>query len=144
MFTAENWRNFPRLRLVLPIRPMTSFFTNFYFFGTPNIELLLGGSIGSRFLIYLFFILRVTYLFSEILDGLFVITLLSSRWIVRNWSRVPLRNFSKSGHMPRSRGCFLDNGNKGFALRWDCTVWQKVPVWLDCSGGKVPVVCYAH
>ena len=46
---AENWRNFPRLRLVLPIRPMTSFFTNFYFFGTPNIALLLGGSIGSRF-----------------------------------------------------------------------------------------------
>ena len=47
MFTAENWRNFPRLRLVLPIGPMTSFFTNFYFFGTPNIALLLGGSIGS-------------------------------------------------------------------------------------------------
>ena len=47
MFTAENWRNFPRLRLVLPIRPMTSCFTNFYFFGTPNIALLLGGSIGS-------------------------------------------------------------------------------------------------
>jgi len=86
-----------------------------------------------------FFVLRVTYLFSDFShNGLFVITSLSSRWIVRNWSRVLLRYSSKSGHMPRSRGCFLDNGNKGIALRWDCTVWQKVPVWLDCSGGKVP------
>ena len=55
MFTAENWRNFPRLRLVLPIRPMTSFFTNFYFFGTPNIALLLEGSIGSFCLYYFFY-----------------------------------------------------------------------------------------
>ena len=78
------------------------------------------------------------------LDGLFVITLLSSRWIVRNWSRVLLRNSSRAGHMPRSRGCFLVYGNKGFALRWDCTVWQKVPVWLDCSGGKVPVGLFGH
>ena len=117
MFTAENWRNFPRLRLVLPIRPMTSFFTNFYFFGTPNIALLLGAPIGSiSFSSPGFFVLRVTYLFSDFShNGLFVITSLSSRWIVRNWSRVLLRYSSKSGHMPRSRGCFLDNGNKGFA-----------------------------
>jgi hypothetical protein len=65
MFMAENWRNFPRLRLVLPIRPMTSFFTNFYFFGTPNIALLLGGSIGSWFVSVIFFLLRVTYLLSD-------------------------------------------------------------------------------
>jgi hypothetical protein len=47
LFTAEKWRTFLRLRLVLPICSMTSFFTNFYFFGTPNIALHLGGSIGS-------------------------------------------------------------------------------------------------
>ena len=35
MFTAENWRNFPRLRLVLTICSMTSFFTNFYFSKRP-------------------------------------------------------------------------------------------------------------
>jgi len=139
MFTAENWRNFPRLRLVLPIRPMSSFFTNFYFFGMPNIALLLGSSIGSRSLCSLFFCPAGDLSTLGFLNGLFVITSLSSRWIVRNWSRVLLRNSSKSGHMPRSRGCFLEYGNKGFALRWDCTVWQKVPVWLDCSGGKVPV-----
>jgi hypothetical protein len=144
MFTAENWRNFPRLRLVLPIRPMTSFFTNFYFFGTPNIALLLGGSIGSRFLLFEFFCPAGDLSILGFLNGLFVITLLSSRWIVRNWSRVLLRISSKSGHMPRSRGCFLDNGNKGIALRWDCTVWQKVPIWLDCSGGKVPVGLFGH
>ena len=93
MFTAENWRNFPRLRLVLPIRPMTSFFTNFYFFGTPNIALLLGGSIGSFCLCYFF--LRVTYLLLEFSGGLFEITFMSSEWIVHNDSRVLLRSLSK-------------------------------------------------
>ena len=94
MFTAENWRNFPRLRLVLPIRPMTSFFTNFYFFRTPNIALLLGGSIGSFCLRY-FFVLRVTYLLLEFSGGLFEITFMSSEWIVHNDSRVLLRSLSK-------------------------------------------------
>ena len=111
----------------------------FLLYREPNIALLLGVPIGSFYLHVRFFVLRVTYLHHGFFNRLFVITLLSSEWIVRNWSRVLLRNSSKSGHMPRSRGCFLDNGNKGFALRWDCTVWQKVPIWLDCSGGKVPV-----
>src|SRR5205085_5066152 len=35
MFTAVNWRNFPRLRLVLPIRPMTSFLQIFTFLECP-------------------------------------------------------------------------------------------------------------
>jgi hypothetical protein len=38
------------------------FFTNFYFFGMPNIALLLGVSIGFWFEIKNFFVLRVTYL----------------------------------------------------------------------------------
>ena len=90
MFTAEEWRIFSRLQLVLPICPMTSYFTNFYFFGTPNIALLLGSSIGS---FYLF--LRVTYLLLGFAGGLFVITLMSSEWIVHNDSRVLLRSLSK-------------------------------------------------
>ena len=94
MFTAENWRNFPWLQLVLPICPMTSFFTNFYFFRTPNIALLLGGSIGS-FISIIFFVLRVTYLLLEFSGGLFEITFMSSEWIVHNDLRVLLRSLSK-------------------------------------------------
>ena len=94
MFTAEEWRIFSRLRLVLPIRPMTSYFTNFYFFGTSNIVLLLGGSIGSFYFVH-FFLLRVTYLLLGFTGGLFVITLMFSEWIVHNDSRVLLRSFSK-------------------------------------------------
>ena len=89
--------------------------------------------------VWFFFVLRVTYLHHGFFNGLFVITLLSSGWIVRNWSRVLLRNSSRAGHMPRSRGCFLNYGNKKIAFRWDCIVWQKVSVRLDCSGEKVPV-----
>ena len=47
-------------------------------------------------------------------------------------------NFQKSNHVPRWRGCWLDNGNKYFVLRWDCMVWKRVPIRLDCIGGKVP------
>ena len=77
MFTAENWRNFPRLRLVLPICSMTSFFTNFYFFGTPNIALLLGGSIGSFSILFSFFCPAGHLSTSRIYW-----------WIVRNYSYV--------------------------------------------------------
>ena len=94
MFTAEKWRIFFRLRLVLPIRPMTSCFTNFYFFGMSNIALLLGGSIGSFHFVH-FFLLRVTYLLLEFSGGLFKITFMSSEWIVHNNSRVLLRSLSK-------------------------------------------------
>src|ERR1043165_7683795 len=66
LFTAEEWRIFSRLRLVLPIRPMTSCFTNFYFFGMPNIALLLGGSIGSFYFVR-FFSCRSPIYFSDLL-----------------------------------------------------------------------------
>ena len=94
LFTAEEWRIFSRLRLVLPICPMTSCFTNFYFFGTSNIALLLGGSTGS-FSFVLFFLLRVTYLLLGFTGELFVITVMSSEWIVHNDSCVLLRSLSK-------------------------------------------------
>ena len=54
-----------------------------------------------------FFVLRVTYLRHGFFNGLFVITLLSSGWIVRNWSRVLLRNSSKAGHMHKVTWMFL-------------------------------------
>ena len=73
---------------------MTSFLHNFYFLGTPNIALLLGGSIGSLFFVR-FFVLRVTYLLLGFAGGLFVITLMSSKWINHNDSRVLLRSLSK-------------------------------------------------
>ena len=66
MFTAENWRNFPRLRLVLPIRPMTSFFTNFYLFRNAQYCTTFGRF--HWFLVSLFeyfFVLRVAYLLSD-------------------------------------------------------------------------------
>jgi hypothetical protein len=52
MFTAEDWRTFLRLRLVLPICSMTKFYANFYFFGTPNFALPLGGSTIFIFLLF--------------------------------------------------------------------------------------------
>src|SRR6185437_14051644 len=42
-----------------------------------------------------FFLLRVTYLLLGFTGGLFVITLMSSEWIVHNDSRVLLRSLSK-------------------------------------------------
>src|ERR1043165_7585757 len=77
LFTAEEWRIFSRLRLVPPIRPMTSCFTNFYFFGTPNIALLLGGSIGFFYFVRIFFSPAGHLTTSRILW-----------WIVRNYSYV--------------------------------------------------------
>ena len=74
--------------------PYDELFTNFYFYGTPNIALLLGGSIGSFYFGHVF-ILRVTYLLFEFTGGLFVITLMSSEWIIHNDSRVLLRSLSK-------------------------------------------------
>src|ERR1043165_6558010 len=67
LFTAEEWRIFSRLRLVLPIRHMTSCFTNFYFFGTPNIALLLGGSIGSFYYACFFLSCGSPIYFSDLL-----------------------------------------------------------------------------
>ena len=115
MFTAENWRTFLRLRLVPPICSMTKFYTNFYYIGNPILHYFWELPLARFIYMFDFFVLRVTYLHHGFFNGLFVITLLSSGWIVRNWSRVLLRNSSKSGHMPRSRGCFLVYGNRGFA-----------------------------
>src|ERR1043166_4977123 len=42
----------------------------------------------------IFFVLRVTYLLLGFAGGLFVITLMSSEWIVHNDSRVLLRSLS--------------------------------------------------
>src|SRR5205823_1089425 len=70
LFTAEEWRIFSRLRLVLPICPMTSCFINFYFFGMPNIALLLGGPTGSFYLCVFFLLLWVTYLLLGFTGGL--------------------------------------------------------------------------
>ena len=95
MFTAENWHNFPRLRLVLPICSMTQFYTNFLLYREPNIALHLGSSIGSFYYCSFFFVLRVTYLLLRFTGGLFEITLMSSGWIVHNDSRVLLRFLSK-------------------------------------------------
>ena len=118
MFTAENWRNFPRLRLVLPIRPMTSFFTNFYFFGTPNIALLLGGSIGSWFCL-IFFCPAGDLSTLGFLNGLFEIGLVSCcgtlqslvtclghvdvSWImvIRDLLKVGLHGMAKSSRLVR-------------------------------------------
>jgi len=47
------------------------------------------------FILFIFFPLRVTYLLLGFTGGLFVITLMSSEWIVHNDSRVLLRSLSK-------------------------------------------------
>ena len=94
MFTAEEWRIFSRLRLVLPIRPMTSYFTNFTFSERPILHYFWEVPLVP-FILSVFFLLRVTYLLLGFTGGLFVITLMSSEWIVHNNSRVLLRSLSK-------------------------------------------------
>ena len=47
------------------------------------------------FILPVFFVLRVTYLLLGFAGGLFVITLMSSEWIVHNDSRVLLQFLSK-------------------------------------------------
>ena len=54
------------------------------------------------------FFLRVAYLLADFL----AVILTSSIWIVRNWSRVPLRILQRLVTCLRSHGCYVVYGNK--------------------------------
>ena len=54
------------------------------------------------------FFLRVAYLLADFL----AVILTSSIWIVRNWSRVPLRILQTLVTCLRSHGCYAVHGNK--------------------------------
>ena len=69
-------------------------FYKFLLFRNANIALLLGSSIGSFYFVRIF-LLRVTYLLFRFTGGLFVITLMSSEWIVHIDSHVLLRSLLK-------------------------------------------------